>query len=126
MGKKAKEHRKKVAKRNQKIQQQKTGMQRAFDLLVQEQLNKLKEDEIKAEVGGQEVNFEVVEEKVIEHAFKFTQNEDASAKINEHFEGNVSFKEENPEFISLNQIPIADSESTENNSVEKQNSELEK
>ncbi len=126
MGKKAKEHRKKVAKRNQKIQQQKTGMQRAFDLLVQEQLNKLKEDEIKAEVGGQEVNFEVVEEKVIEHAFKFTPNEDASAKINEHFDGNVSFKEENPEFISLNQIPITDLESAENNSVEKQTSELEK
>lgn len=126
MGKKAKEHRKKVAKRNQKIQQQKTGMQRAFELLMQEQLNKLKEDQMKAEVGGQEVNFEVVEDKVIEHAFKFTPNEEASAKINEQFEGNVSFKEENPEFISVNQTPISDLESTENTQTEEQISELEK
>ena len=37
MGKKAKEHRAKVAKRNAKIKQQKSGMQKAFDLLLQEQ-----------------------------------------------------------------------------------------
>lgn len=106
MGKAAKEHRKKVAKRNARIKQQKSGMQKAFDLLLQEQLNKLKEDEVKVETGGQEVNFEVVEEKVLEHAFKFTPNEEASAKINEQFEGNVSFKEENPDLVSINQTPI--------------------
>ena len=37
MGKAAKEHRKKVAKRNKKIKQEKSGMQKAFDLLIQQQ-----------------------------------------------------------------------------------------
>lgn len=86
MGKAAKEHRKKVAKRNAKIKQQKSGMQKAFDMLVQQQLDKLKEDEVKVEAGGQGVNFDIVEEKVVEHAFKFTPNEEESAKINKEFE----------------------------------------
>ena len=38
MGKAAKEHRKKVAKRNARLAQQKSGMQKAFDMLIQEQL----------------------------------------------------------------------------------------
>lgn len=86
MGKKAKEHRKKVAKRNAKIKQQKSGMQRAFDLLLQQQLEKLKNEDVKVEAGGQEVNFEIVEDRVIEHAFKFTPNEEESAKISKQFE----------------------------------------
>ena len=118
MGKKDKEHRKKVAARNARIKQQKSGMQKAFDRLIQEQLNKMKEDEIKAEVGGNEVNFEVVEDRVIEHAFKFTPNDQESAKINNQFEGNVTFKEENPEFISINQTPISDLESNKTQTTE--------
>lgn len=110
MGKAAKEHRAKVAKRNAKIKQQKSGMQKAFDLLLQQQLEKMKEQDVKVEVGGTEVNFEVVEERAIEHAFKFTPNEEASTKINEKFEGNVSFKEQNPKFISVNQTPIQEFE----------------
>ena len=86
MGKKDKEHRKKVAKRNAKIAQKKSGMQKAFDLLLQEQLNKLKENEMKVENNGEEMNFEIVEDKVVEHAFKFTPNEEESAKINKEFE----------------------------------------
>jgi hypothetical protein len=43
MGKKAKEHRKKVAKRNARVQQQKTGMQKAFEKLIEEQ-EKLKQE----------------------------------------------------------------------------------
>lgn len=86
MGKKAKEHRAKVAKRNAKIKQQKSETQKAFDLLLQEQLNKLKDDEIKIEVQGNEINYEVVEQKTIDHAFKFTPNEEESAKINKEFE----------------------------------------
>jgi hypothetical protein len=110
MGKAAKEHRAKVAKRNAKIKQQKSGMQKAFDLLLQQQLEKMKEQDVKVEVGGTEVNFEVVEDKAIEHAFKFTPNEEESTKINEKFEGNVSFKEQNPKFISVNQTPIQEFE----------------
>ena len=41
MGKKAKEHRKKVANRNAKIKQQKSGMQKAFDLLVKQQIENM-------------------------------------------------------------------------------------
>lgn len=93
MGKKAKEHRKKVAKRNAKIKQQKSGMQRAFDLLLQQQLEKLKNEDVKVEAGGQEVNFEVVEDRVIEHAFKFTPNEEESAKISKQFEEETQTEE---------------------------------
>lgn len=86
MGKKEKEHRKKVAKRNNNVAEKKSGMQKAFDLLLQQQLEKMKEEEIKVESSGQEVNFEVVEEKTLEHAFKFTPNDEESAKINKEFE----------------------------------------
>jgi len=93
MGKAAKEHRKKVAKRNAKIKQQKSGMQKAFDMLVQQQLEKLKNDEVKVEAGGQGVNFDIVEEKVVEHAFKFTPNEEESAKISKQFEEEPQIEE---------------------------------
>jgi membrane-bound lytic murein transglycosylase MltF len=86
MGKAAKEHRKKVAKRNAKLAQQKSGMQKAFDMLIQEQLNKLKENELTAQIGDQELDMTVVEEKIVEHAFKFTPNPEESAKINKEFE----------------------------------------
>ena len=87
MGKKAKEHRKKVAARNARIKQQKTGMQKAFDLMIQQQIENMKKEEnLKAQSGGQDLNFEVVEDKVIDHAFKFTPNEEESAKINKEFE----------------------------------------
>ena len=62
-------------------------MQKAFDLLLQQQLEKMKEEkDFTIENKGQEVNFEVVEDKAIEHAFKFTPNEEESAKINKEFE----------------------------------------
>jgi membrane-bound lytic murein transglycosylase MltF len=86
MGKAAKEHRKKVAKRNSKLAQQKSGMQKAFDMLIQEQLNKLKEEELSAQVGEQQLDMSVVEEKIVEHAFKFTPNPEESAKINKEFD----------------------------------------
>jgi hypothetical protein len=43
MGKKDKEHRKKVAARNQKIKSQDSTMQRLFDNAMKQQLEKLKE-----------------------------------------------------------------------------------
>jgi membrane-bound lytic murein transglycosylase MltF len=86
MGKAAKEHRKKVAKRNARLAQQKSGMQKAFDMLIQEQLNKLKENELTAQIGDQELDMTVVEEKIVEHAFKFTPNPEESAKINKEFQ----------------------------------------
>ena len=86
MGKAAKEHRKKVAKRNAKVKEQKSGMQKAFDMLIQQQIEKMKEEELKAQVGDSDLNFEVVEERTIESAFQFVPNEEESAKINKEFE----------------------------------------
>jgi hypothetical protein len=86
MGKKAKEHRRKVAKRNTMLAQKKSGMQKAFDMLVQQQLDKLKDDDLKAQIGDQELDMSIVEEKIVEHAFKFTPNPEESAKINKEFE----------------------------------------
>ena len=86
MGKAAKEHRKKVAKRNARIKQQKSGMQKAFDMLIQQQLEQLKNDELKAKVGDQEINMEIVEDRVVDHAFSFIPNEEESAKINKEFD----------------------------------------
>jgi hypothetical protein len=86
MGKAAKEHRKKVAKRNANIKQKKSGMQKAFDMLLQQQIEKMKEEDLKAKVGENDLNFEVVEERTIENAFQFTPNEEESAKINKEFE----------------------------------------
>lgn len=86
MGKAAKEHRKKVAKRNAKIKQQKSGMQKAFDMLIQQQIEKMKEEELKAQVGDSDLNFEVVEERTIDNAFQFVPNDEESAKINKEFE----------------------------------------
>ena len=59
---------------------------KAFDLLLQQQIDKMKEEEIKAQVGEQDLNMEIVEDRVIDHAFKFTPNEGESAKINKEFE----------------------------------------
>jgi hypothetical protein len=86
MGKREKEHRKKVANRNVRLKQQKSGMQKAFDMLVQQQLEKLKEDELKVQVGDKEINMEIVEDRVIDHAFSFIPNPEESAKINKEFE----------------------------------------
>ena len=68
-------------------------MQKAFDMLIQQQLDKMKAEDVKVEAAGQEVNFEVVEDKVIEHAFKFTPNEEESAKINKEFEEEPQIEE---------------------------------
>jgi hypothetical protein len=62
MGKKAKEHRKKVAKRNAKINQKKSAMQKAFDMLLQNQMQKLTGDEeMNVDFSGKPLNFEVVD-----------------------------------------------------------------
>ena len=87
MGKAAKEHRAKVAKRNARIKQQKSGMQKAFDMLMQQQIESLKSEEnLKVQVGEKDLDFTVVEDKQIDYAFSFTPNEEESAKINKEFE----------------------------------------
>ena len=101
MGKEAKKHRAKVAKRNKQIDQKKSGMQKAFDLLVQEQLKKLESDKnISIQHEGQDLNFDTISIK---------PNEEESAKINKEFETqtlpeenimtNVEYKERNSEMV---------------------------
>jgi hypothetical protein len=62
MGKKAKEHRAKVAKRNQRVSQEKSKMQKAFDKIFADQLEKIKQnDGLEVKVGDTPVTFNVVD-----------------------------------------------------------------
>jgi hypothetical protein len=88
MGKKSKEHRKKVAKRNEKIKQQKSGMQKAFDLILKQHLDKMKKDDISVKLGDQPIDMSIVEDRIVDTAFKFTPNPEESSKINKEYEEN--------------------------------------
>ena len=70
----------------QKSNNKKSGMQKIFDKMIQEQLNKMKEEESKVGNEATQMDFQVVEDRVIENAFKFTPNDEESAKINKQFE----------------------------------------
>jgi hypothetical protein len=62
MGKREKEHRKKVAKRNAKVNQQKSAIQRKFDELLKAQTQKLTgNEEMNVDLDGKSLNFEVVD-----------------------------------------------------------------
>jgi len=71
MGKREKEHRAKVAKRNQRISTEKSKMQKMFDKLLAEQMEKFKQssDELREEgienlnvnVGSSPVEFSIVD-----------------------------------------------------------------
>ena len=54
MGKKTKEHRKKVAVRNQKINAEKNAMKKIFDESMRKQLEDLKKEYDAAKTGGQQ------------------------------------------------------------------------
>ena len=65
--KRSKDHKKRVAARNQKVKAQQTAMQKAFNAIIQEQIEKRKAEQLvdgnlTAEIGGQEVPFQVVGE----------------------------------------------------------------
>lgn len=62
MGKRDKEHRAKVAKRNQRIASEKTKMQKAFNKLLQEQMEKFKESEgLEVQMGDSPIEFNVID-----------------------------------------------------------------
>ena len=78
-------------------------MQKAFDLLMKQQIDAMaNEENLKAQIGDQDLNFEVVEERTIDHAFKFIPNEEESQKINKEFEEIMSGDEELREEFPLN------------------------
>ena len=89
MGKKAKEHRAKVAKKNRKVAQAKYSMQNALNKMMEQMAKKQEEENLNVTVGDQQIPFEVV-----------TAPTNAGIKGFE-FEGNVSFKEENPEILNV-------------------------
>ena len=66
--KRSKDHKKRVAARNQKVKAQQTAMQKAFNEILQAQIEKRKAEqlvgdgELTAQVGGQNIPFEVVSE----------------------------------------------------------------
>lgn len=65
--KRSKDHKKRVAARNQKVKAQQTAMQKAFNAIIQEQIEKRKAEQlvdgnITAQVGGQSVPVEVIGE----------------------------------------------------------------
>ena len=83
MGKAAKKHRAKVAKRNNKLDQKKSGMQKAFDKLMEEQIQKLKNNEgLNVGLSGSTLPFEVFDK--------------------DHLDSIVDFKSKHPELIMGN------------------------
>jgi hypothetical protein len=91
MGKAAKAHRAKVQKRNRKMAQERSGMQKAFDLIMKNQMDLLQnKDEMNVKVGDQEMGFEVIEEKQVDHAFQYQPNPDASKLISQQFQDQVT------------------------------------
>jgi len=72
MGKKDKEHRAKVAKRNKRINQEKSGMQKAFDKLMEEQIQKLKTDEgLNVGLSGSTMPFEIFDKDQLDSIVDF-------------------------------------------------------
>ena len=79
MGKKEKEHRKKVAKRNERIAAEKKQFQKQYTELLEQKLkeyqSKLTEKEdlennMKVTLGGQELDFTIVDQSEMEAVFK--------------------------------------------------------
>ena len=78
MGKKTKEHRAKVAKRNKRIGQDKYAMQNAFNRIMKQMAeaknNEEVEDQLNIKVGGNEIPFSVVTEEELTETPEDTEN----------------------------------------------------
>jgi hypothetical protein len=65
--KRSKDHKKRVDARNQKVKAQQTAMQKAFNEIIQQQIEKRKAEQLvdgnlTAQVGGQDVPLQIVGE----------------------------------------------------------------
>lgn len=89
MGKKEKERRAKVAKRNRRIAQEKYSMQNALNKMMKQMAEQKEADNLAVKVGNENIPFEVVTQPMSNTIKGF------------EFEGNVSFKEENPEILNV-------------------------
>ena len=86
MGKKAKEHRAKVEKRNRRISQGKYAVQNALNKMMKQMAEQEEAEKLKIEVGDKEVPFEVVSQPV----------------------GNslVDFKQSNPDMFNITDVEV--------------------
>lgn len=75
MGKKEKEHRKKVAKRNERIAAEKKQFQKQYTELLEQKLKEYQakltekeqlENDLKVSIGGQELGFSIVDPSELE------------------------------------------------------------
>ena len=82
MGKKEKEHRKKVAKRNERIAAEKKQFQKQYTELLEQKLkeyqaklteNEQLENEMKISLGGQELGFSIVDPSELEQPIEENQ-----------------------------------------------------
>ncbi len=65
MGKKAKEHRRKVEKRNKKIEQEKQLMKRKIDKLFEERMLNTDGSDINVKLGDKELPFSIVDDSSV-------------------------------------------------------------
>lgn len=105
MGKKAKEHRAKVAKRNKEIAQKRYSMENALNKMMKQMVEQQEAEKLNVTVDGKEVPFEVVSQPISNGIKGF------------EFEGNVSFKEKHPEMFETTEFqpeePVVDTTETE-------------
>jgi hypothetical protein len=93
MGKKTKEHKAKIAKRNRRIAQEKYSMQNALNKIMkqmaeQQEAEKL-ENEMSVSVGGQQLPFSVVDAGM------------------EEVGSIVDFKEKNPDMFNITDVEVS-------------------
>ena len=94
MGKREKEHKKKVAARNARIKQQKSAMQKAFDTLLKAQMEMMAEKEnLSVDMSGNSLNFELVDVEQNEDVVQINLNQEESEKINKEFEEELPTEE---------------------------------
>jgi hypothetical protein len=73
MGKKAKEHRAKVEKRNKRIAQEKYAMQNALNKLMKQMAEQQETESLNVSVGEQEVPFSVVNDVELNSIVEFKE-----------------------------------------------------
>ena len=73
MGKKAKEHRAKVEKRNRRIAQEKYAMQNALNKMMKQMAEQQEAESLNVSVGNQEVPFSVIDDSELNSIVEFKE-----------------------------------------------------
>jgi hypothetical protein len=73
MGKKAKEHRAKIEKRNKKVANEKYAMQNALNKMMKQMAEQQEVEKLNVTVGEQEVPFSVVDEAELNSIVEFKE-----------------------------------------------------